>query len=66
MKYKAISTRFYRDTGKVVPEMNKSSVLNSKTALKSFVSDEIDTADDDADTINVQIIIRPVVEDEVL
>lgn len=62
MKYKATSTRFFKTNGCLKPTMTSSAILTSKTQLKNFIDSEIDTADADEDTINLQITAR-VVED---
>lgn len=62
MKYQATTTRFSRSSGRIQPTMDKSDVV-AKTALKTFVTDAIDTASADANCINLQILIRMVPEE---
>lgn len=58
MKYRAVSTRFFKTNGCVKPSINTSAILTSKTQLKNFIDTEIDAADADPDTINIQITAR--------
>lgn len=62
MVYKATCTKFTRVSGKIVPTMEKSDRLGSKTALKTFIGDQIDAADEDSDLINIQFLVRRVDE----
>lgn len=62
-KYKATSTKFSKSNGRITPT-STSSDLVAKTALKTFVSGQIDSAAEDSGLINLQILIRKVVVDE--
>lgn len=62
-KYKATSTKFAMSNNKLVPTMTKSDLV-AKTALKSFVADQIESAAADSGLVNLQILIRKVVVDE--
>ena len=63
MKYVCTATSFSKTGGKLVPDMEKSSTLSSKTALKSYIDGKIDEVDADSTLVNVQFLVRHVVED---
>ena len=62
MKYICTATKFSKSSGKLVPTMNKSSELASKTALKNYIGDQIDSADADSNLVNIQFLVRVVKE----
>lgn len=62
-KYKAVSTKFAKSSGRLVPTMTKSD-LSTKAQIKTWVSSAIETAASDGNMVNLQVLIRAVEVDE--
>ena len=63
IKYKAISSKFAKISGKLVPTMTKSD-LSTKAQIKTWVNSAIETAASDGNMVSLQVLIRAVEVDE--